>query len=306
MKALIVGYGMIGKKHAEILKNSLSIDVYTYNSSSSDSNTIKNVNDWQKVKELSPDFIVISNPTFMHLETIEQFIELDCPIFLEKPIDSDVKNLNELIQVVNKKNSCVYVAYCLRFNPVIKFLKKYFSEHQPKLVRIYNNNNLSCWPRTNDANYSQNIDQGGGVVMDLSHEIDYLNYLSPIKETVYSFSSKMGGVTNDAPDFMLSHFRNDKFSSIVELNYFGHLKERSIKVDFEDHSIEANLKELKINFYKRLQLVDTVTFPGKYEDMYIEQWHYFLANMKEKYIMNNLQEASNVFSILHKINGNLK
>lgn len=302
MKALIIGYGMIGKKHAEILKNSLSIDVYTYNASSPDSNVTRNIKNWQEIKELSPDFIVVCNPTFLHLKTIEQFIELNCPVFLEKPIDSDTKNLEELTQIINAKGICVYVAYCLRFNPVITFLKKYFSEHQPKLVRIYNNNNLSCWPRANNTSYSQNIEQGGGVVMDLSHEIDYLNYLSPVKEIVYSFASKIGNVTTDAPDFMLSHFKNEQFDSVVELNYFGHLKERSIKVDFGDHSIEADIKALKINFYKNLQLVDTVEFPGKYEDMFLDQWKYFLDNMKGKYIMNNLQEASNVFSILQKIN----
>jgi hypothetical protein len=104
---------------------------------------------------------------------------------------------------------------------------------------------------------------------------------------------------------LISHFKTKDFDAIVELNYFGHLAQRSLKLDFMDHSIEADIKTMKVDFYKNLKLVDSITLPGEYKDMYVNQWKYFFANMNNPSIMNNLSEASNVFSTLLQLNTKL-
>lgn len=302
MKCVIFGLGLIGVKHANILTTNFGAEVYSFNSNHTSDYIKKNIIDSEELKSINFDFIIISNPTSLHLSTLKNTSNLNCPVFLEKPIDSNIKNLNEITELYKKNKVPIYLAYCLRFNPVVNYVYKYLKKHEPQLITITNSNNLDCWPRKDGKGYSTSFDAGGGIVLDLSHEIDYLHYISPIKKVIYSKASKNGNVTNDAPDFLLAEFETEKCRSVVQLNYHGHVRERKVKIDFAEHSIVGDLRNHTIEIYEKLNLKETIKFDGTYDSMYNKQWKYFIDNKDNPKIMNNIDEASYLFSVLCKIN----
>ena len=226
-------------------------------------------------------------------------VQLNCPVFLEKPIDREEKNVSDIIL---KSKQTVYVAYCLRFNPVILFAKEYLKTNKPSRISIYNSNNLSFWLRKSAQSYSSDFEKGGGVVLDLSHEIDYLHFISPIKKMIFSDARKNGNVTNDAPDTLLAEFETEHCSATVSINYYSNFRERGFKIDFADKTLIGNIRENRIDFYEKFEKVETKQFPESYDDMYIKQWNYFFENKNNPALMNNLSDALPVFQLLCKIN----
>jgi predicted dehydrogenase len=302
MKGLIFGLGMIGRKHAEILNEKFHVQLYTFSSRSSAPFIKGNLSNWEEARELNPDFVLISNPTSQHLSTLDACLDLHCPVFLEKPVDLGAKKLQAVLDKAKSRNITVYVAYCLRFNPVVKYVKEYLKTNHPVLITIVNSNNLDCWPRKDGKSYSVNYDDGGGVILDMSHEIDYLHYAAGIKELVHHSAQRNSSITNDAADYLHAEFRTGRCLATVELNYHGHYPQRTMKIDFKDHTLFCDLKTHIIEVYKGLHLTDKVIFEDKYEEMYVKQWNYFFDNLKNEDLMNNLEDASAVFHYLVSMN----
>ena len=115
---LISGYGSIGRRHVKILSRLVkkkNITILT-NQKLSNFRTIKTL---KEINKIDPYYIVVCNPTSDHINKI-RFIEKNFKnklVLVEKPLFSKPNKINI------KKNK-YYVAYNLRFNPIINFLKK--------------------------------------------------------------------------------------------------------------------------------------------------------------------------------------
>ena len=91
-----------------------------------------------KKNSIKIDAAFICNPSSMHVSTAEWCIKRNIPFFVEKPVatnNKDLRKINRLIK--SKKNLVNVVGYQLRFNPIIKFIKKYCFDEE-RLGKIYN------------------------------------------------------------------------------------------------------------------------------------------------------------------------
>src|SRR5437868_582658 len=132
MKILFFGLGSIGSRHIRILQKKYSHQLFAFRSKKTSIKNelrVKEIYSWEEVEKINPDIAFITNPTALHLDTAALCAELGIKLFIEKPIRSSSKGLNKLQKIVREKNLVTYVAYNLRFHPVLNELKKYFSEH---------------------------------------------------------------------------------------------------------------------------------------------------------------------------------
>jgi CMP-N,N'-diacetyllegionaminic acid synthase len=172
-KVLIIGFGSIGKRHAAILKFfKIVSDVYIL--SRRNNKIFKNINKLSQIKKIDPDYIVICSRTsdhFKHLKYIERNLSKKI-VLIEKPLFNKFHKLNIL------KNK-VFVGYNLRQHPVLRFIKKFIINKKIFSVNITCNSYLPNW--RNNINYKDSYSShkklGGGVLLDLSHEIDYLEWI---------------------------------------------------------------------------------------------------------------------------------
>lgn len=239
MKILIIGYGSIGKRHYEVLrslKNVKQIDLVTKQS-------IKNINTFKELKDIKNlniyDYFVIAS------ETVKHYIQLKyiCnkvnkkKILVEKPL---YNKTNKKI----KTNNIILTAYNLRFHPIIQRIKKLIKDKDIYYANIMCGQYLPTWRPTQDytKSYSADIDQGGGVLRDLSHELDYANYLFGDLQDIKYINTKVSDLEINSDD-ILSLIGTTKTKTIINLNidYISKIPLRRLLIHTKNNTIDADM-----------------------------------------------------------------
>ncbi|EPS5759360.1 L-glutamine-D-fructose-6-phosphate isomerase subunit, partial [Campylobacter coli] len=224
MKVLIIGFGSIGKKHFLALKN-LNHEVSLL-SLSAKKEEFKNTPIYRSLKECDLnefDLFIIANITTEHFNTLKTLDDLvkDKTILVEKPLFEKSQNFTSL------KNH-IYVAYLLRFHPVIVALKRLLKGEKIYFASLICNSYLPHW-RALDyrQNYSAKKELGGGVLLDLSHEIDLAFFLFGNLELIYSQNAKISELDITSDDFAFLVLKNSQKAKIhIELDYFSKFNKR--------------------------------------------------------------------------------
>jgi predicted dehydrogenase len=136
----------------------------------------------QALDRWQPDAAIISNPTSLHIPTALQAAEAGADLFLEKPIAHTMEGVADLQKTVEAQNLQVQVGYQFRFHPglvKVKSLLERGEVGQPMYAHAHWGEFLPDWHPWEDYHhsYSANAELGGGVVLTLSHPLDYLRWL---------------------------------------------------------------------------------------------------------------------------------
>ena len=238
-KILIVGYGSIAKKHySRLIKLNSKENIFFFSRRNIKlKNQLKNYNE---IKIFNPDFIYICVETSMHIKYLEKFIILfsNKIIFLEKPLfhkNYKIKDLN---------NNKIFVGYNLRFHPIIIFIKNFIKNKKVYSVNIEASSFLPKWRKNiNYQNtYSASKSKGGGVLLDLSHELDYLIYFFKKFKLEYIKNLKISDLNITSDDFLVLNASNPNIKSInLTLSYISLLSKRIIFINGKNFSINADL-----------------------------------------------------------------
>ncbi len=243
---LISGYGSIGRRHANILSKIVTKKNITILTKQKLSNfrTIRTI---KALNEVNPYYIVICNPTSDHINKIK-FIEENCKnklVLVEKPLFSKPDKINI------KKNK-YYVGYNLRFNSIINFLKKKLKSKKIWNVNIFCGSYLPNWRNNIDYRKSSSAKKnlGGGVLLDLSHELDYVQWLFGKIEIEHCKSKKLSNLNIETDDFLNLIGKTKKIPSIqITLNYFTRKPTRQIFIDGKNISVQADLINKKVVYH---------------------------------------------------------
>lgn len=296
MRVVLFGLGSIGKRHAKILRNNFRFDLFAFRSGANTKRNdlkIKEIYSWKEVAQLKPDVAFIMNPTYLHIRTARKCAALGMHLFIEKPFSHNLKGIDDLERICRKKRLTCYTAYCLRFNPIIQELRKLVQKKRIYHVRVTCSSYLPEWrkPLHSRKSYSRIAIQGGGVLLDLSHEFDYIQYLFGDIKIISGFFGRASNVSVDAEDFadLLISARRAKNVNL-HLNFFSSFNERRIVIDHAAGCIVADLLGNKIEEYRGpKKKIRELTIS---RDNYLKaQAEYFFKNLGNAKIMNNPAEA---------------
>ncbi len=241
MKFVIVGLGSIGKRHN---KNLLGLNHQTIPCHRDDN--LKDILDKNK-----PDGVLICNPTSLHLKTAMVVAQAGYPIFLEKPVSHNLKGIEKLIQKIRQQKLVVQVGYNLRFEPELMKIKSKLDKKaygQVYSTRIVAGSYFPDWRPQIDykQNYGARIDLGGGVVLDLSHEIDYAYWL-------FGKAKKVSAMIKKAPKLKIEtealaqinlEFETGVIGQI-QVDYLSKQYRRSMEIMTEKETINWDYAKLK-------------------------------------------------------------
>lgn len=301
MRVLIVGLGSIATKHIEALKlidNNYEIVALRSNQNASSMEGLTNVFSIYEAKQFEYEFIIITTPTFLHQKNIEELISFGKPLFIEKPL-SNTLEIDSLFPLISNKNIFTYVACNLRFLDVIIYVKKHYINSEIKIneVNSYCGSYLPDWRPNQDfrKNYSSDSEKGGGVHLDLIHEIDYLYWFfeKPLKTNKYFKNrSTLKIPAIDYANYILEY---DNFTASVVLNYYRKDAKRTLEIVTETKTILVDLLQNKI--YENGELVYQSN--QKPNDTYEEQLRFFINQIQsnKKEIFNSIEEAFEVLKI---------
>lgn len=247
-----------------------------------------------------PDFIFICTPTQYHREGLQKAIKLGIPIIIEKPVFHSIESSDKsIIEELRNKNIQTYVACNLRFHPVLLFLKEYLKENKKRIneVNVYCGSYFPEWRPNRDYRevYSAKKQAGGGVHLELIHELDYTYWLfgKPIstKRTMASKSS----IDIEADDFAHYLLEYPDFYATITLNFYRRKLKRSIEILFDDDTWLVDIPNSTITndkneiiFSTDFNIIDTYT---------CQMQHIYEIVENKKQSLNPIEESLEVLKI---------
>ncbi|EIJ80534.1 oxidoreductase domain-containing protein [Bacillus methanolicus PB1] len=236
MKALVVGYGSIGKRHVRIL-NELGILVGLVSRRILDYKPIFNSIE-PAIKSFSPNIIVVANETSKHLETLNLIMEKNYEgiILIEKP-------LFQSSNITSFDNENIFVGYNLRFHPLLQKLKTEIKNQKIISCSVYVGQYLPTWRPSADyrKTYSASKMLGGGVLRDLSHELDYLQWIFGSWKRLISLGGKFSSLEIESEDSYSLLTETELCPLItIEMNYLDKICQRFMIVNTEDYTYKID------------------------------------------------------------------
>ncbi len=249
MNILIIGYGSAGKRHAKILnsfKHIQKINILT-------KQNIKTKNKIifvSKINDLDPDLIVVANETYKHYRTCK-FLEekfSNKTIICEKPIFEKFYNFKP------KKNK-FFVAYNLRFHKCLQYIKKKINLKKVFFIEAESSSYLPTWRKDSDylKNYSAYSKKGGGVLLDMSHEIDYINWFFKDFTISKIYKNRISNLNLQSEDIALIFGKVKKNTLVkIKLTYFNKFPKRHLIFCLKDGSqLYLNLLSSEIKIFNQ-------------------------------------------------------
>jgi len=294
MKIGIIGLGSIGQRHVRCLKDLGYIDIVALRTKKGtlkrlpdDLSHIQEIYDEKDFFSMDIEGIIISNPTSLHIKSMEKPLEKEIPIFVEKPIAS---SLDEIKKIKNYDLSKVTVGFCFRYNEIIEKVKEVIDEDKIGNIfkaKLYCGQYLPLWhPYADYKNeYYSKKSLGGGVLKTLSHELDLLFYFFKDIKEIFADVRKISDLGIDVSDnaYILCKTRKDILAS-VELDYLNPENERKGVFFGSKGMLTYSFLNKKIIFIdnkgKKKILYENQKLD--YNDMYIKQMRGFINLIKGK------------------------
>ncbi len=212
MKILVVGLGSIGRRHIKNLKAvdpALELAILREHSKSADLGDVSGLIgqvffEQEKAIAWHPQAVVIANPASAHMATALCFAQAGAHLFIEKPLSMSLEGIDGLQKICQDKKLIAVVGYVMRFLSPIVVMKEALM--QGKIGRLLSvqakvGKYLPSW-RTGDyrTQVSARRDLGGGVVLELSHEIDYVRWLAGEIKEIQAMTGKLSDLDIDVED----------------------------------------------------------------------------------------------------------
>ena len=155
-------------------------------------------------------FAIVASPASLHTVHAIPLIKAGIPLLIEKPVATSMADCNAISDASREHNVPVAVGYCLRYLPSAAILKKMLDEQEIGHLHnamIETGQYLPDWRPSKDYRtcVSARAELGGGVLLELSHEFDYTQWLlGPLKveHAVLRSSETLGLSVEDTADVL--------------------------------------------------------------------------------------------------------
>lgn len=236
LRILLIGLGSIGKRHARLIQQHFSHEVValrTFRGQEPNDLGIPELHSWAEVENQPFDVAFVTNPTNQHIETAQRCAESGLHLFIEKPIDRSLDGLERLVATTRARRLSAYVAYPLRHHPLMNALKKRLENQAVLHASMVCASYLPQWRPQHDYRKSHSCfqAQGGGVLLEMSHELDMAEYLFGPVLNIEGRLSRTSNLTVDSDDCADLILRHDHGITNIHLNLFSQQRRRSVEVD---------------------------------------------------------------------------
>ncbi len=294
-KILIIGFGSIGRRHAKILSKFSDIsEIFILTNQKC--NEYFKLNKLTQIDKINPDYILICSRTSQHLKHLK-YVEKKFKnklILVEKPLFENTKNFKI-------KNNKVFVGYNLRFHPVIQYIKKYIVNK--KIISINANcySYLPLWRKNIVYHLSNSAKKsyGGGALLELSHEIDYIQWIyKKIKKLHNVRIKKISNLKIDTDDTATIIGEIGQANFMIDLSFCSLNTERLIFIHGNNFTLKGDLinNTVQINKNNKKRLL---SFNINKDYTYKAQHKHLL---EKKYLnLCTFKEGDNLMKLLDKI-----
>ena len=307
---LIIGFGSIGRRHAKNIKK-----LFPKNKVYLISDTPKNFDEEKLIykriklkdlKQMNRKFITfICNTPNLHLLTAKKLIDFSHALFMEKPISNDIKGIDQFLSIIHKRKIVCNLGYQFRFHPLVNKLKEnLLSKQYGQIlsVQIHCSSYLPHWRKGRD--YKKDISSkkkfGGGVLLELSHEIDLAYYLFGNFNSVYASILNTKNFNIETEDTVEIILNQNLFNCNIHLDFHSYNKERFVIINFSKASIKLDLLNNQMNLYQNNKEKKISCNKDTYDNIYLLEIKDLLKNFRKKNYENKiLNDSAYVMKIIN-------
>ena len=229
-RALVVGAGSIGLRHRSVLEGAGLVTGLVSRRQQSGLQDV-HADLAAGVRDGSPTHVVIATETSTHLEVLDALAETGFTgtVVVEKPLT------HRPVPLTGYPFRAVAVGYQLRMHPAVEVARELLSGDEILAVDAYVGQHLADWRpgRAVGDSASARVEDGGGVLRDLSHELDLVTWLAGAWRRVCAVGGRSGSLGPDvATDDRWAILLELESGSIatVHLNALDHVGQRRLSV----------------------------------------------------------------------------
>ena len=287
MSGVIVGLGSIGNRH---LNNMLDLGVgnmsvvrrkESQNTQFQPAENVRVFYSLEDALQASPEFVVVCNPTYLHVETALAALDADCHVLIEKPLckSMDDDAVRELISKTESNHRVCAMAYCMRYHPAYRLAKAQIGAGvigRCRYAKAWFEGYLPDWHPWEDytQSYAAQPEQGGGVLRTLDHELDFLNWVLGPATNASGVAINTGSIGIEADDLAMYSLQHPGgVASQVTASFCRKPQSRGFEFVGEDGVLSFSMESAQV----KLQTSDgakteTVLELGEYDinQMYVE------------------------------------
>ena len=315
---LIVGLGSIGLRHLRIAREIFPesrIAILRHQETKEipkDANKVFHT--LSDAIQFKPQIAIICTPASIHIEISMALVQEGVHVLIEKPISNKKKGLEELNNEAVKNNCVLMVGYNLRFLSSLNKFKNLIDNNfigDLYSVRSEAGQYLPSW---RDKDYRKTVSAkkslGGGVLLELSHELDYLRWIFGDIEFVQAQLSKQSALDIDVEDTVHTivtfkkNYKNINLIASLSLDFIRHDKVRICHVIGDKGSLRWNGLTGDIDLFE----LNSTEWKNIYKDeinldqSYKEEWLHFIECInKKEYPRISFQDSVEVLNIIDSI-----
>ena len=293
-RILIVGLGSIGKRHLSLARELLpnaDIRVLRHQECSSNPQHANGCfSSLEQAVDFAPQAAVIASPTTFHLNAAQALAQVGVHLLVEKPLAATLDGVLKLLETSSEQGTVLLTGYNLRFLPSLRRFRGLLDENvigRVLSVRCEAGQYLLSWRP--DADYRQCVsarqELGGGALLELSHELDYMRWIFGEVDWVKATLSRQSSLEINVEDTahltlgFASRIDGSKLIGTVNLDFVRHDSTRLCTAIGENGSLrwdglsgvvehfEAGAKEWHELFCHKSQR----------DDSYLAEWQHFFS-----------------------------
>lgn len=238
MKVLVVGYGSIGQRHARVLAE-MGAEVAVVSRRDVDAER-RYATIGDAVGDFGPAYVVIASRTSEHAGDMAALAAAGFGglLLVEKPL------FDGGTEVPENAFARIGVAYNMRFYPALLRFRELLAERTVFSVNAYTGSYLPDWRPETDYRQSASAKKadGGGVLRELSHEIDYLLWMFGGWRRVTAVGGKYSALEIDTNDLFVLMFETANVPVVtLQINYLDRTTRRYVLAVTDAGSVRLDL-----------------------------------------------------------------
>lgn len=297
-RVLIVGLGSIGKRHLRLARELLpdaDIRVLRHQECTSIPEHANGCfSSLKQALDFAPQLAVIASPSTFHMSVALPLAQAGVHLLVEKPLAASLDGVQQLLDACPEHRAVLLTGYNLRFLPTLQRFRDLLSENvigRVLSVRCEIGQYLPFWRP--DSDYRQGVsarrELGGGALLELSHELDYLRWIFGEVDWVKATLSRQSSLEIDVEDtahLILGFAPNAtgfQLLASVNMDFIRHDTTRLCTAIGESGSLRWNgltgvVEQFEDGAKKWCELFH---HQHQRDDSYLAEWQHFLSCIKE-------------------------
>ena len=290
----IVGFGSAGARALQVLRELRpEAEFLVVSRHAATGERVAVTSSLDDVVAFAPDAVIVAGPATARADVLRQIGTLGVPVFIEKPLAHTLVDAVAVLDLLGPAVERSQVGYNLRFSQSLIAFRDLVRGGSCGRVLRFNAETAQYLPDWRpDKDYRETVsaraDLGGGVLLELSHELDYLRWIFGEWDWVSAWTGRTSSLEIDVEDTVLvtigidADQASNQIAGHLSLDFARRDKTRTVTAVCEGGTLRWDGIAGTVEVYEPSgSRWETVVTDSGMQSTYRAQWDSFLSVVKE-------------------------